>query len=211
MKSVIKSAKTVDEAVDIALEELGLEREDVSVEILEEPSKRFFGLMGMTPAKVKVVGDKEIEYLAESFLSELLEKMGIENNLHISKEKNDLFVRVDGISSTDKGILIGKRGSTLDSIQYLLSLSLNKNRDKYVKVTLDIEDYREKREQTLIELAKKLANTVKKNKKTIRLEPMNPYERRIIHSALQSDKGIVTYSEGEEPYRRVIVQLKKEK
>lgn len=211
MKSVIKSAKTVEEAVDIALKELGLEREDVSIEVLEEPSKRFFGLMGTTPAKVKVVGDKELEYLAESFLSELLEKMDIVGDLHVSRNKNDLFVKVDGISSTDKGILIGKRGSTLDSIQYLLSLSLNKNRDKYVKVTLDIEDYREKREQTLVELAKKLANTVKKNKKTIRLEPMNPYERRIIHSALQGDKGIVTYSEGEEPYRRVIVQLKKEK
>lgn len=211
MKSVIKSAKTVDEAVAIALEELGLEREDVSIEVLEEPTKRFFGLMGMTPAKIKLVGDKEAVYLAESFLSELFEKMDIEAELHISKEKNDLLVRVDGISSTDKGILIGKRGSTLDSIQYLLSLSLNKNREKYVKVTLDIEDYREKREQTLIELAKKLANTVKKNRKTIRLEPMNPYERRIIHSALQGEKGIVTYSEGEEPYRRVIVQLKKEK
>lgn len=211
MKSVIKSAKTVEEAVDIALKELGLEREDVSIEVLEEPSKRFFGLMGTTPAKVKVVGDKELEYLAESFLKELLEKMNIEGSIQASKNKNEIFVRVDGISSTDKGILIGKRGSTLDSIQYLLSLSLNKNRDKYVKVTLDIEDYREKREQTLVELAKKLANTVKKNKKTIRLEPMNPYERRIIHSALQGDKGIVTYSEGEEPYRRVIVQLKKEK
>ncbi|OHW61305.1 R3H domain protein [Andreesenia angusta] len=211
MKSVIKSAKTVEEAVDIALKELGLEREDVSIEVLEEPSKRFFGLMGTTPAKVKVVGDKELEYLAESFLKELLEKMNIEGSIKASKNKNEIFVKVDGISSTDKGILIGKRGSTLDSIQYLLSLSLNKNRDKYVKVTLDIEDYREKREQTLVELAKKLANTVKKNKKTIRLEPMNPYERRIIHSALQGDKGIVTYSEGEEPYRRVIVQLKKEK
>lgn len=211
MKSVIKSAKTVEEAVDIALKELGLEREDVSIEVLEEPSKRFFGLMGTTPAKVKVIGDKELEYLAESFLKELLEKMNIEGSIQASKNKNEIFVKVDGISSTDKGILIGKRGSTLDSIQYLLSLSLNKNRDKYVKVMLDIEDYREKREQTLVELAKKLANTVKKNKKTIRLEPMNPYERRIIHSALQGDKGIVTYSEGEEPYRRVIVQLKKEK
>jgi spoIIIJ-associated protein len=211
MKSVIKSAKTVEEAVDIALKELGLEREDVSIEVLEEPSKRFFGLMGTTPAKVKVVGDKELEHLAESFLKELLENMNIEGSIQASKNKNEIFVKVDGISSTDKGILIGKRGSTLDSIQYLLSLSLNKNRDKYVKVTLDIEDYREKREQTLVELAKKLANTVKKNKKTIRLEPMNPYERRIIHSALQGDKGIVTYSEGEEPYRRVIVQLKKEK
>lgn len=210
MKSVIKSAKTVEEAVNIALEELDLEREDVSIEVLEEPTKRLFGLMGRTQAKVKVIGDKEVTFMAEAFLRELFEKMKVEGDFNISKQKENLIVKIENISSVDKGILIGKRGSTLDSIQYILSLALNKEKEKYVKVVLDIEDYRQKREQTLVELAKKLANTVKRNKKTIRLEPMNPYERRIIHSALQSDRAIATYSEGEEPYRRVIVQLKKE-
>lgn len=211
MKSVIKSAKTVEEAVDIALKELELESEDVTVEIIEKPTKRFFGLMGTTQAKVKVTGNKEITCLAESFLSELFENMKVKGEIKASKHSNNLSVKVDKLSSIDKGILIGKRGSTLDSIQYILSLMINKNRDKYVKVSLDIEDYREKREKTLIDLAKKLANTVKKNKQPIRLEPMNPYERRIIHSALQADRDISTHSEGDEPYRRVVVELKRER
>lgn len=210
MKTVIKSAKTVEEAVDIALGELELETEDVTIEVLEKPTKRLFGLMGTTLAKVKVDGNKEATYLAKTFLDDLFKNMGIECEYEISKKKREITVSISDISSKDKGILIGKRGSTLDSIQYILSLAINKNREKYTRVYLDIEDYREKREQTLVELANKLANTVKKNKKKIRLEPMNPYERRIIHSTLQKDKKISTYSEGEEPYRRVVVQFKRE-
>ena len=124
----------------------------------------------------------------------------------VKREGDILIVDIKDISSTDMGILIGKRGNTLDAIQYLLSLVINKNKDSYIKVVVDTEGYRAKREETLVRLANKMAEKARYVKRPIKLEPMNPYERRIIHSALQNIQGITTYSEGDEPYRRVVIQ-----
>ena len=126
----------------------------------------------------------------------------------VKKEEDFIKVNITDINSTDMGILIGKRGNTLDSVQYLLSLVLNKKKDKYIKVLVDVEGYRAKREETLIRLANKMAEKARYSRRTVKLEPMNPYERRIIHSALQNMDGITTYSEGDEPYRRVVIQYK---
>jgi spoIIIJ-associated protein len=208
MKSIVKTAKTVDEAVNIALKELNAEKEDVTIEVLEEPSKGLFGLIGTKEAKVRVTSTNDPVEIAHDFLELIFSKMDIKGKIRTEKKGNDLLVNIEDISSSDMGILIGKRGGTLDSLQYILSLVINKNRDKYVRVLLDTENYRQKREETLIRLAKKMASKAKSLRKTVRLEPMNPYERRIIHSALQNDSSIVTYSEGEEPFRRVVIGLK---
>lgn len=208
MKSVVKAGKTVEEALELALSELKVEREDVSIEILEEPSKGLFGFIGTKDAKVKVTVTNDPVSLAEVFLNSLLQKMNIEATVLVERKENDILVDIRHISSSDKGILIGKRGNTLDSLQYLLSLTINKGRQKYLRVLVDIENYREKREETLIRLAQRMADRVKNYRKTIKLEPMNPYERRIIHSALQNDSKIRTYSVGEEPYRRVVIEFK---
>ncbi|NMB07331.1 MAG: protein jag [Tissierellia bacterium] len=208
MKSVVKVSKTVDEAIDIALEELGANKEDVHVEILEEPSRGLFGLLGVKDAAVKVTVVNDPVQKAENFLNKILISMNVKGNAQIKKEGKSLLVEIVNISSSDMGIVIGKRGNTLDAIQYLLSLVVNKDRDDYIKVIIDVKGYRERREETLIRLANKMANKAKYNHRPVKLEPMNPYERRIIHSALQNVDGIITYSEGEDPYRRVVIQAK---
>jgi spoIIIJ-associated protein len=159
-------------------------------------------------AKVKVSivnGPKE---KASNFLDLLLKKMNITCNYEIDFDNDTLDIVVNNIEGKDKGILIGKRGNNLDSLQYILSLIVNKGRNNYVRTIVDIDGYRDKREKTLERLALKKADKCRYYKKKIKLEPMNPYERRIIHSALQSEKDIITYSEGEDPYRRVVIDLK---
>jgi len=208
MKSVVKVSKTVDEAIDIALEELGANKEDVHVEILEEPSRGLFGLLGVKDAAVKVTVVNDPVQKAENFLNKILISMNVKGNAQIKKEGKSLLVEIVNISSSDMGIVIGKRGNTLDAIQYLLSLVVNKDREDYIKVIIDVKGYRQRREETLIRLANKMANKAKYNHRPVKLEPMNPYERRIIHSALQNVDGIITYSEGEDPYRRVVIQAK---
>lgn len=206
MKSVIKVSKTVDDAIKEALIELDANKEDVKIEIIDEPSKGLFGLIGGKDAKVRVSLVYDPIEIADNFLSKVLNSMNISSVNVVKKEGDSLIVDIKDISSTDMGIIIGKRGNTLDSIQYLLSLVINKNRDNYIKVVVDAEGYRAKREETLIRLANKMAEKAKYVKRPIKLEPMNPYERRIIHSALQNIPGITTYSEGDEPYRRVVIQ-----
>ena len=208
MKSIVKIAKTVEEAINIGLSELGVERSDVEIEVIEEPVKRLFGLMGTTNAKVKLEVINNPVTVAENFLKSLFEKMNIQGSFNIDRRNNELYINIVDINSSDKGMIIGKRGNTLDSIQYLLSLVVNKSSDKYIRITLDTGDYRQKREDTLIDLAKKMAIKCKKSKRPVKLEPMNPYERRIIHSALQNDSGVKTYSEGEDPYRRIVIENK---
>ncbi len=156
----------------------------------------------------KEVNAEEVEAAAKKFLTDVFKAMNIEANVlaKYSKEEGLLEVNVDG---EDMGILIGKRGQTLDSLQYLVSLVVNKESNCYLKVKLDTENYRERRKETLENLAKNISYKVKRTKRPVSLEPMNPYERRIIHSALQGDKFVETHSEGEEPYRRVVVTLKK--
>ncbi len=142
---------------------------------------------------------------ATVFLKNVTEQMGLK--LNIKAQGNDSSMYFD-ISGDDSGTIIGKRGQTLDSIQYLTSLVVNKNREKYMRVIVDAENYRAKREKTLEQLANRLADKVIRTKKSVRLEPMNPYERKVIHATLQSNPSVITRSEGEEPYRRVIIELK---
>ncbi|MBU5257156.1 RNA-binding cell elongation regulator Jag/EloR [Tissierella praeacuta] len=208
MRSVIKVSKTIDEAIKEALIELNANKDDVEIEIIDEPSKGLFGLIGGKDAKVRVSVIYDPIEMADNFLCKVLSSMNIDAVNVVKKEGDNLTIDIKDISSTDMGILIGKRGNTLDAIQYLLSLVINKNKDNYIKVIVDIEGYRAKREETLIRLANKMAEKAKYVKRPIKLEPMNPYERRIIHSALQNIQGITTYSEGDEPYRRVVIQSK---
>lgn len=214
--SIVKMAKTIEEAISLGLKDLDVEREQVIVEVLEEPTKRFFGLLGSTQAKVRLEKRIEIEtetvkspeVIAEEFLKSVFEKMDIDCGLKIETKKSDLLINIIDIDSKDKGIIIGKRGNTLDSLQYLTSLVVNKESEKFVRVSLDVGNYREKREDTLRSLAKKMAEKAKSTKKPVRLEPMSAYERRIIHSALQKQSDINTFSEGKEPFRRIVIESK---
>ncbi|MCF6461572.1 RNA-binding cell elongation regulator Jag/EloR [Clostridium sp. Cult3] len=208
MRSVIKISKTIEEAVDMALEELGVNEEDVHVEVLAEPSKGLFGLIGNKDATVKVTVTNDPVEIVENLLNRILLHMSVKGSCMVRKEGSCLHVDIIDISSSDMGIVIGKRGNTLDSIQYLLSLAVNKNRENYIKVIVDAKGYRKRREDTLIRLANKMAQKAKYSNRPVRLEPMNPYERRIIHSALQHVDGIDTHSEGEDPYRRVVIEAK---
>ena len=146
--------------------------------------------------------------VAEKFLTDIFEamKMEVEIDIRNNEEERALEINLNG---PEMGILIGKRGQTLDSIQYLVALVVNKDKENYIKIKLDSENYRERRKQTLINLAKNVSYKVKRTKRPITLEPMNPYERRVIHAALQDDKYVTTHSEGEDPYRRVVISLKK--
>lgn len=207
MNYIIKESETVEKAVSMALEELKADINEVDIDILQNPSSGFLGIMAKD-AKVKVSivnGPKE---KASNFLDLLLKKMNITCDYEIEFDNDTLNIVVNNIEGKDKGILIGKRGNNLDSLQYIVSLIVNKGRNNYVRTIVDIDGYRDKREKTLERLAFKKADKCRYYKKKIKLEPMNPYERRIIHSALQSEKDIITYSEGEDPYRRVVIDLK---
>ena len=203
---VEKFGKTVEEAIESALRELNATRENTTIEVLEESSKGVLGLFGGKEAKVRVTLIDDIKVEVGTYISNILEKMDIDATISVSLVEDS--VRVD-ISGDDVGILIGRRGETLDAIQYLTSLVINKDREDYVRVIVDVENYRQKREETLITLAYRMADRVEKYKKSVTLEPMTPYERRIIHSALQGRFLVETSSIGEEPNRRVVVRIKK--
>ena len=198
--------KTVDEAIFNGLNEMGLGIDEVDIEILQEGTKGFFGLgksaIVRLTEKEKVTNDKPVE-----FLNGLFEKMKVDASCE-EKDSDDKTVKIE-ISGKDTTILIGRRGETLDALQYLTGLVINRERDEYLKVMLDAENYRQKREETLEKLARRLASNVIKSGKTVTLEPMNPYERRILHATLQSNNRVETYSEGEEPYRRVVIKKKR--
>ena len=207
MKVIEMTGKTVEEALSHALNELKLTKDKVDVEIIDEGSKGLFNLIGAKPAKIKVTTKPDSLDDAKTFLVNVLNSMNIEADIDI-KEENDL-IKIN-LSGAKMGLVIGYRGETLDSLQYLVSLVVNKNHDNpYKRIVLDAENYRHKREETLIKVAQKTAFKVKKSGRPYKLEPMNPYERRIIHSALQEYTDINTYSEGEEPFRRIVISLKK--
>ncbi len=201
MKFVEKSGKSVEEALRLALIELDASREQVEIEVLDEGSKGFLGI-GAKETRIRVSKKNSVTDVAHTFLSSLLKEMNIPAEIEITLAQDALNINIIG---EDMAILIGKRGQTLDSLQYLVSLVVNKERDDYMRVVLDTENYRAKRKETLEGLAEKLASKVKKSRKNVILEPMNPYERRIIHSALQNNPNVSTKSEGDEPYRKVVI------
>ncbi len=201
MKFVEKTGKSVEEALRLALIDLEVTREEVDFEIIEEGAKGFLGF-GAKEFKIKVSKKNTVTDVARNFLENVLKEMNIHADLDIKQENDTLSINMNG---EDMAILIGKRGQTLDSLQYLISLVVNKGRDEYVRVVLDTENYRMKRKETLENLADKLAYKVKKTRKNVVLEPMNPYERRIIHSTLQNNPNVSTKSEGDEPYRKVVI------
>ena len=208
MDAIQKTGKTVDEAVNAALAELKISKEDAEIEIIEEGSRGFLGVFGAKDAGVKVKKKFNPEKTAKDFLKEMFIAMGLIVNVETSLTDKHLEIKISG---DDMGIIIGKRGQTLDAIQYLVNLVVNKGTAPYISVTLDTENYRERRKETLETLAHNLARKVKHTGKNVVLEPMNPYERRIIHSSLQNDRYVTTYSEGEEPHRNVVIALKEKK
>lgn len=201
------TGKTVDEALTNAMLELGTTIDNIEYEIIEKETNGFLGMFGK-PARIRARIKVTLEYNAKKFLDDVFHAMGIKADINVEFDQDNSTIEIN-MNGEEMGVLIGKRGQTLDSLQYLVSLVINKNSENYIKVKLDTENYRERRKETLENLAKNIAFKVKRTRKPVSLEPMNPYERRIIHSALQNDKYIETYSEGEEPYRRVVININK--
>ena len=201
------SAKNVDEALTAAMLEIGTTIENLEYEVIEKETSGFLGMFGK-PARIKVRLKPSLENTAKGFLDKVFKAMAINAKVEVAYDEENAILDIT-VEGDDMGVLIGKRGQTLDSLQYLVSLVINKNSDNYVKVKLDTENYRARRKETLENLAKNIAFKVKRTRKPVSLEPMNPYERRIIHSALQNDKYVETFSEGEEPYRKVVINIKK--
>ena len=231
IKTLEKSGRTEDEALAAALQELGMDRDDVSVEILERAKSGFLGI-GASPAVIRVsyecedevvpvvaeepkaeavaeiAVDEPAEYAAiRKFLSGLLERMGVSAEIEIGRRENG-GINVN-LSGSSMGAIIGRRGETLDAIQHLTNYVVNRGNDKHMHISVDAESYRKKREDSLTHLAEKMAEKAIKYKRSMALEPMNSYERHVIHTALQNFEGVTTSSTGVEPNRRVVVSYVK--
>ena len=208
MEMITVTARTVVEAVTKALIELETTSDKLEYEVIDRGSAGFLGI-GAKPAIIRAKKKETVSDRAVNFLMQIFDAMHMEVSITaaFNEEEQELSLNLEG---EDMGILIGKRGQTLDSLQYLVSLIVNKDTEGYLRVKLDTENYRERRKDTLETLAKNIAYKVKRTKRPVSLEPMNPYERRIIHAALQNDKYVTTRSEGEEPFRHVVIALKKE-
>jgi spoIIIJ-associated protein len=201
MTSVEKFGRTVEEAVEEALAELEVTQEEANVEVLDPGAKGFLGL-GTKPCKVRVTKKFDPTAAAREFLREVFIGMGISAAFEIDLKERTMFINVTG-----EGVsrLIGKHGQTLESLQYLVSLVVNKGEAPFINILMDCENYRQRRKETLENLARNLSKKAKQIRRNVILEPMNSHERRIIHAALQGDKTVSTYSEGDEPYRYVVI------
>lgn len=207
-KTIEIKSKTKEEAVEQALKELGLEEKDIEINVIQNPSKGFLGLIGAKEGiyEITVIKKEEIE-IAKEFVENMLLKSKIDAKVNATQENNLIKISIEGKEAT---CLIGRRGETLDAVQFLTGLALNKiNKDSHMRVLVDIENYRSKREESLVRYARKVAREVAKTRRTKKLDYMNPYERRIVHSALQNDKYVITYSEGTDPYRRLVIEYKR--
>lgn len=207
MEFIEISAKNVDYAITQATVQLGITSDQLEYEVLDKGSTGFLGI-GSKNAVIKARKKFSIDENVVEFLSSIFDAMKMEVEILVAVNEEEHIIEVE-LKGDDMGILIGKRGQTLDSLQYLTNLAINKHSDEYYKVKIDTEDYRKRRKETLENLAKNIAYKVKRTKRPVSLEPMNPFERRIIHSALQNDRYVTTHSEGDEPYRHVVVTLKK--
>ena len=206
------SAKTVNDAITEACKHFTVTSDRLEYEVLEEGSNGFLGF-NAKPAKIKarvieIVTELSVEDQTKKFLDDVFQAMHMTVVIDTKYDEEQKTLDVE-LSGDEMGVLIGKRGQTLDSLQYLISLVVNKGTSEYIRVKVDTENYRQRRKETLENLAKNISYKVKRTKRPVSLEPMNPYERRIIHSALQNDRFVTTHSEGEEPFRRVVVTLKK--
>ncbi len=210
MEFIEVSAKTVNDAITEACQKLSVTSDKLEYEVIEEGSSGFLGI-GSKAAVIKArikEEEKTVDQKAKDFLNEVFVAMKLTVAVDIKYDDVDNNMNID-LAGDEMGVLIGKRGQTLDSLQYLTSLVVNKDIEDYIRVKVDTENYRQRRKETLENLAKNIAFKVKRTKRPVSLEPMNPYERRIIHSALQGDRYVITHSEGEEPFRRVVVALKR--
>ena len=207
MEFIEISAKNVDDAITQATVQLGITSDQLEYEVLDKGSTGFLGI-GSKNAVIKARKKFSIDENVVEFLSSIFDAMKMEVEILVAVNEEEHIIEVE-LKGDDMGILIGKRGQTLDSLQYLTNLAINKHSDEYYKVKIDTEDYRKRRKETLENLAKNIAYKVKRTKRPVSLEPMNPFERRIIHSALQNDRYVTTHREGDEPYRHVVVTLKK--
>ena len=208
MDMIEVSAKTVSDAITEACQKLGVTSDKLDYQVVEEGSSGFLGI-GAKPAVIKAAVKKSsVEEVARVFLNDVFQAMNMEVAIDIKYNEEEKNMDIE-LSGNEMGVLIGKRGQTLDSLQYLVSLVVNKDSEDYIRVKVDTEDYRRRRKETLENLARNIAYKVKKTRRPVSLEPMNPYERRIIHSALQGNKFVETYSEGSEPYRHVVVAPKR--
>ena len=207
MEFIEISAKNVDDAITQATVQLGITSDQLEYEVLDKGSTGFLGI-GSKNAVIKARKKFSIDENVVEFLSSIFDAMKMEVEILVAVNEEEHIIEVE-LKGDDMGILIGKRGQTLDSLQYLTNLAINKHSDEYYKVKIDTEDYRKRRKEPLENLAKNIAYKVKRTKRPVSLEPMNPFERRIIHSALQNDRYVTTHSEGDEPYRHVVVTLKK--
>ena len=207
MEFIEVSAKTISDAITEACQKLTVTSDKLEYEVVDEGSAGFLGL-GSKPAVIKAKVKSSVEDTAKDFLKNVFEAMDLTVVVNVKYDEAENYMEVD-LSGDEMGVLIGKRGQTLDSLQYLVSLVVNKNVENYIRVKVDTENYRQRRKETLENLAKNISYKVKRTKRPVSLEPMNPYERRIIHSALQNDKYVTTHSEGDEPFRHVVVVLKK--
>lgn len=209
MEYIEVSAKTVEEAITEALIRLETTSDKIEYEVIDKGSTGFLGLIGSKPAVIKVRKKFNLLDYTNDFLDRLFKamKIDVKSNVDFDEESKNMNITFDG---EDMGLLIGKRGQTLDSLQYIISLVVNKESESYIRIKVDTENYRERRKATLENLAKNLAYKVKRTRRPVALEPMNPYERRVIHSALQNDRYVETHSEGDEPYRKVVITLKRD-
>lgn len=209
MEFIEVSARTVDDAITEALIKLGTTSDRIEYEVVEKGSSGILGI-GRKDAVIKVRKKYSPEDDAREFLENIFKAMKLEVEIIIEKDEESNTLNID-LKGDDMGVLIGKRGQTLDSLQYLTNLAVNRRAENFVKVKIDTEDYRKRRRETLENLARNIAYKVKRTKRPVALEPMNPFERRVIHSTLQNDKFVTTHSEGEEPYRHVVVTLKRDR
>lgn len=210
MEFVEVSAKTVSDAITEACQKFSVTSDKLEYEVVQEGSTGFLGINAkpaIIKAKIKEE-EKTLDLKAKDFLSDVFKSMNLAVVIDAKYDDVENTLDID-LSGDEMGVLIGKRGQTLDSLQYLVSLVVNKDVDDYIRVKVDTENYRQRRKETLENLAKNISYKVKRTRRPVTLEPMNPYERRIIHSALQNDRYVTTHSEGDEPYRKVVVTLKR--
>lgn len=206
MMKITASGKTVEDAVQTGLTQLQVTEDRVKIVVLEQPSKGLFGLLGVKEAKVELEVIPDAAEEAERFLLEVANAMGLQVSVDRKETKEGQYLSLSG--SGDMGMLIGRRGQTLDALQYLTTIVANRLSDSHIRIVLDAEDFRERRRKTLEDLADRLAGQVIRTKKEVMLEPMTPLERKVIHSKLQDHTKVKTYSKGEEPNRRIVIMLK---